>query len=589
VTSPYLASAIDALTRLRDARGDNATFPSDAIWEYVQGDVPGPRQKPGVITALRRKGLIIETGGKTRAVTGSRARSSTIEYRLPRATSGAGASSLTDLSRDLVESAEGVLHTKTGDVARLCACLLAKRFVILTGLSGSGKTRVAQVLIRWLTASFEYADPFVVGSVLPGVHAKYTITAADALGIEFANQEGKKVLLPREVIRQWADFIERNEIPEKIGAQELRERVKADEGSYTPVLHSFETHLKPAAFALVAARRNPSFRSAYAVVPVGADWNSSESVLGYPDALNPRRYVSTPLLEVLLQAAQRPADPHFVLLDEMNLSHVERYFSTLLSAMESTEPISLYPGTPGEPGSYRVSDTGALIPPTVEELPANLFIIGTVNIDETTYMFSPKVLDRAHVIEFRVTPEDMASFLSNPPTLPLSDVDGQGQSYGQLFVEAGRTDVSIPDDWAGQFEEEVMVFFNALAAHGSEFGFRTTRDAARFMHFFRELAHDQNPVEFSRAFDLLIAQKLLPKLHGSRAKLSPVLKVLWRLCTTPVADRASVTPSDSTNSSSNSDPATDLPVSSPYPVSGRKISRMWQALLDHGFASFAEA
>ena len=66
----------------------------------------------------------------------------------------------------------------------------------------------------------------------------------------------------------------------------------------------------------------------------------------------------------------------------MNLSHVERYFADFLSAIESYEEIPLY----GNNESLN--------------LPDNLFTIGTVNVDETTYMFSPKVLDRANTIEF---------------------------------------------------------------------------------------------------------------------------------------------------------------------------------------------
>ena len=81
----------------------------------------------------------------------------------------------------------------------------------------------------------------------------------------------------------------------------------------------------------------------------------------------------------------------------MNLSHVERYFADFLSAIESGEEIPLY----GKDETL--------------ELPSNLFIIGTVNVDETTYMFSPKVLDRANTIEFETLRawEYMASGVSN--------------------------------------------------------------------------------------------------------------------------------------------------------------------------------
>jgi 5-methylcytosine-specific restriction enzyme B len=72
----------------------------------------------------------------------------------------------------------------------------------------------------------------------------------------------------------------------------------------------------------------------------------------------------------------------------MNLSHVERYFADFLSVMESGDVIKLYSGT------SRMSSDDKAIPQEIT-WPKNLFIIGTVNIDETTYMFSPKVLDRA--------------------------------------------------------------------------------------------------------------------------------------------------------------------------------------------------
>ena len=76
----------------------------------------------------------------------------------------------------------------------------------------------------------------------------------------------------------------------------------------------------------------------------------------------------------------------------MNLSHVERYFADFLSAMESNEPVPLH-------NNDLIEDI-----PNQITIPENLFVIGTVNIDETTYMFSPKVLDRANTIEFNTFP-----------------------------------------------------------------------------------------------------------------------------------------------------------------------------------------
>jgi len=141
--------------------------------------------------------------------------------------------------------------------------------------------------------------------------------------------------------------------------------------------------------------------SQYCIVPVGADWTNREPLLGYPNALQADDYIKPDngALDVIINANNTPDLPHFLILDEMNLSHVERYFADFLSVMESKGEISLF-----AEGTVNNGVPAKLI------LPSNLFIIGTVNIDETTYMFSPKVLDRANAIEFRITKYEIKNF-----------------------------------------------------------------------------------------------------------------------------------------------------------------------------------
>ena len=138
------------------------------------------------------------------------------------------------------------------------------------------------------------------------------------------------------------------------------------------------------------------------VVSVGADWTNREPLLGFPNALQLDQYVKpeSGVLDLLIEAnrTENAEKPFFLILDEMNMSYVERYFSDFLSAMESHEPISLWKG-------MVEVETIDYVPQKVA-LPKNLFIIGTINVDETTYMFSPKVLDRANVIEFKIASED---------------------------------------------------------------------------------------------------------------------------------------------------------------------------------------
>lgn len=111
------------------------------------------------------------------------------------------------------------------------------------------------------------------------------------------------------------------------------------------------------------------------VVPVGADWTNREPLLGYPNALKQGEYVhpDSGVLQLLINSndANNANKPFFLILDEMNLSYVERYFSDFLSAMESHEAIPLW------------SEKNGNVKPTIN-LPKNLFIIGTINVDETT-------------------------------------------------------------------------------------------------------------------------------------------------------------------------------------------------------------
>jgi 5-methylcytosine-specific restriction enzyme B len=189
----------------------------------------------------------------------------------------------------------------------------------------------------------------------------------------------------------------------------------------------------------------------YSLVPVGADWTGNENVLGYPDGLDKNRYVTKPALELILHARDHLDIPHFLILDEMNLSHVERYFADILSAIESEEAIPLHRGGERLAGDHSV--------PQEIAVPSNLFIIGTVNVDETTYMFSPKVLDRANVIEFRMTSAELSGFLSSPTRPDLATLDGKVAAFGRTFVAAASTPTDVPIDAKVPFESEMLLFF----------------------------------------------------------------------------------------------------------------------------------
>lgn len=258
------------------------------------------------------------------------------------------------------------------------------------------------------------------------------------------------------------------------------------------------------------------------VVAVGADWTSNEHILGYRDALDPTKYrrPTNGCLDLVLAAISDSRRPYFLILDEMNLSHVERYFADLLSAIESGQPLALHSDADEVEG----------VAPRIT-LPPNLFVVGTVNVDETTYTFSPKVLDRANVIEFRASKAEMRAFLKSPAAIDLTQVEGRGKAYGPVFADAAAHDEtplnllphnrSTGEGVAELYEVEIGRIFEILSPHGAEFGYRTAREIARLVYAHSQLVGPD--WTFDAALDAAIVQKIMPKLHGSERRLRPLL------------------------------------------------------------------
>lgn len=309
----------------------------------------------------------------------------------------------------------------------------------------------------------------------------------------------------------------------------------------------------------------------YKIIPVGADWTNREPLLGYPNALQCGEYVmpESEVLNLILEASktENQNKPYFLILDEMNLSHVERYFADFLSAMESGESIPLH-----SPDNWK-DDV-----PSQINLPKNLFIIGTVNIDETTYMFSPKVLDRANVIEFRVSESEMKQYLDNIKPLNLEEIKGQGKEMAASFVEMANDKSLKPLD-SDNLNTTLLDFFKELKKTGAEFGYRSASEIHRFV----AVANQLDPTwKMDEIIDCAIMQKLLPKVHGSRRKLEPVLKTLGALC---LADGIKI------EDIFNRKTEIELNVTeiAKYPISLEKVDRMYKRLLENGFTSYAEA
>ena len=307
----------------------------------------------------------------------------------------------------------------------------------------------------------------------------------------------------------------------------------------------------------------------YELVAVRPDWTGPESLLGYEDALLPpaadgRRAWNVPrTLEFILTAARDPTNPYLLILDEMNLAHVERYFADILSGIESEERI--LPDLRDEAGVWRPSKRGDRL-----ALPENLLIAGTINIDETTYMFSPKVLDRANTIEFRVETDELpidASAVRRPDRV----------TPGRAPLVAGFLEIATSDEWQAdhppEFDDtllnELRVLHALLRASNDEFGHRTLYESLRLA----ALLADATETSLNDALDVVVLQKILPRLHGSRRRLERVLHTVGRFC---------VDASDETTDPFQSSVRTRLP------RSFAKLARMNEALRANQYASFSD-
>ncbi len=412
----------------------------------------------------------------------------------------------------------------TDIVENFLLSLKVKPFVILTGNSGTGKTKIAQLFAQYLEQINEkdikrYIDSEVtVGKsaesggwafkrddffeIFPQVK-KYE----GSFPIEVNNQKskGRLVLTPRLFFDSKDTDIKNmlNSLAQKESTKRIPLKIEIPKSSST-------------------------ISKYYSLIPVGANWTENRHIVGFHNVIT-NKYQKTAALEVIILANEVSNQPHFLILDEMNLSHVERYFADFLSAMESNEKIPLH-------DCDEIDGIPNQIP-----IPQNLSVIGTVNVDETTYMFSPKVLDRANTIEFNTHPakEYMSGETSNwNPNGDilyleniLSDLNVRNWDINQLKNELNTIKVSKNTLLWDVLSDEINKFQECLRKAGFDFGFRIVNEVLRFMYVSWKYENKKNPWNnWERYFDSQIKQKMLPKIHGSQRSIGELFKEMINLC-----------------------------------------------------------
>lgn len=157
----------------------------------------------------------------------------------------------------------------------------------------------------------------------------------------------------------------------------------------------------------------------FEMIQVKPNWHDSSELFGYVSRIKEEKFIVGPFLKFMAKALKEPDVPYFLCLDEMNLAPVEQYFAEYLSVIESrkladdgsavTDPIVDFEATAAyhsliselfpeeedrKPFLVKEEEKGKRL-----SIPPNLIVVGTVNMDETTFSFSRKVLDRAMTIE----------------------------------------------------------------------------------------------------------------------------------------------------------------------------------------------
>jgi hypothetical protein len=498
-------------------------------------------------------------------------------------------------------------------VSNYLLALQSKRFVLLTGISGTGKTQLAMAVakhFRPVVDEVQSVDtpPDAIEITVWPTMIKGTMTLPVALTANLRLPPGEKVrvIYPRgfQDVAFWRSR-EKN-VTQVFYGGDLGQWFQATFNVGDRALLSIERSEgdDQADQVRIAVPKQQTVRlplDNYAVIAVQPDWTDRRGLLGFFNPIT-NRYVSTKFLELLLRASadveaakaeNRAPYPFFAILDEMNLARVEHYFADFLSCLESGEPLDLHDDAATEAGE---DAEGPAIPRKLA-IPPNLFFTGTVNIDETTYMFSPKVLDRAFTIELNEV--DLGALggeaelshtsplrLNRLPPMPVQRTPPSAVDWKALGkLSEGELDL----------QARVQDIHDLLARTNRHFGYRVANEIARYVTLAAEQAGGSEDV-LRAALDLALLQKVLPKFHGTQAELEDVLGELFVLALDPAAasqdsrgdlrqwqiDRGHLVPATTASGAGRSIPDPDLP------RTAAKLWRMLDRLQRQGFTSFIE-
>ena len=298
----------------------------------------------------------------------------------------------------------------------------------------------------------------------------------------------------------------------------------------------------------------------YKLVSVRPDWSDGSDLFGHYD-LN-GKFIEGPVCECFEMAEANPQKPVFLCLDEMNLARVEYYLSDFLSVIESREK----------------QEDGSILTAGIAQydagIPDNLYIVGTVNMDETTFPFSRKVLDRANTIEFNYV--DLMPVFDDA-FAPQESLKVSNKFLRSEYLILAR-DCANESVYVNEICGELQAINEILRKANAHVGYRVRDEIVFYM---LENLRDGGILKREEAFDNEIMQKILPRLQGSSASVRDMLCELFRHC---AADHTQKT--GDSDSEKMRKVLEDDSIVCRYRKSAEKLQMMVRRFEDDGFTSY---
>lgn len=298
----------------------------------------------------------------------------------------------------------------------------------------------------------------------------------------------------------------------------------------------------------------------YKLVSVRPDWSDGSDLFGHYD-LN-GNFIEGPVSNVFDAAVANPSKPILLCLDEMNLARVEYYLSDFLSVIESREK--------KEDGSIETAE----IAQYKNGIPDNLYIVGTVNMDETTFPFSKKVLDRANTIEF--------SYVDLMPVFDMAEAKTEALSLPNSLLRTEylvlAKDCISDAEYVGEICAELQHINEILLKANAHVGYRV-RDEIVFYLLNNKKA--EYLITHESALDNEILQKILPRIQGSSASIRDMLCELFKICAADYTQKSGDSDSERMRKILN-----DASIVCMYRKSAEKLELMVRRFEDDGFTSY---